>query len=92
MLLSVYVKLLWVLGLFIEGVLMDSSSKPSVFVSGSVGTLWNEYLTVLSSQLDHAAGVVVSIFLTSRNHKDGAQADMQYISNLRASVPVLLSA
>lgn len=51
-------------------------------MSGSVGTQWNEYLTVLTSQLDHSAGVVVSIFLASRNHKDGAQADMQYISGL----------
>lgn len=69
---------------------MDSPSKPSLFVSDSVGTLWNEYLTILIFQLDHAASVVVSIFLTSRNHKDGAQTNTQYISNLRASV--LLSA
>lgn len=62
--------------------LMDSPSKPSPSLSGSVGTLWNEYLTVLSSLLDRAAGIFASIFLTSRNYKDGAQADMQYIFNL----------
>lgn len=58
---------------------MDSPSKPSLSVSGSVGTLWNEYLTILSSLLEHTAGIFASIFLTSRNYKDGAQADMQYI-------------
>lgn len=63
---------------------MDSPSKPSLSVSGSVGTLWNEYLTVLSSVLDRAAGIFASIFPTSRNCKDGAQADVQYIFNLRA--------
>lgn len=71
---------------------MESPSKPSLFVSGSVATLWNEYLTILIFQLDHAASVVVSIFLTSRNHKDGAPTDTQYISNFGASVLVLLSA
>lgn len=72
---------------------MDSPSKPSLFfVSGSVSTLWNEYLTVLSPQSDRATSVVASIFLTSRNHKDGAQADLQCISGLRSSVLVLLSA
>lgn len=71
---------------------MVSTSKPSLSVSGSVGTLRNEYLTVLSSLLDHSAGIFASIFLNSRNYKDGAQADMQYIFNLWASVLVLLSA
>lgn len=61
---------------------MVSTSKPSLSVSGSVGTLRNEYLTVLSSLLDHSAGIFASIFLNSRNYKDGAQADMQYIFNL----------
>lgn len=71
---------------------MDSLSKPSLSVSGSVGTLWNEYLTVLSSLLDRAADIFASIFLTSRNYKVAAQADMQYIFNLWALVLVLLSA
>lgn len=71
---------------------MDSPSKPSLFVSGSVGTLWNEYLTVLSSLLDRATDIFASIFLTSRNYKVDAQADMQYIFNLWALVLVLLSA
>lgn len=61
---------------------MVSSSKPSLSGSGSVGTLRNEYLTVLSSLLDRTAGIFASIFLNSRNYKDGAQADMQYIFNL----------
>lgn len=62
-----------------EGFLMVSTSKS---VSGSVGTLRNEYLTVLSSLLDRTAGIFASIFLNSRNYKDLAQADMQYIFNL----------
>lgn len=70
---------------------MVSTSKPSISVSGSVGTLRNEYLTVLSSLLDRTAGTFASIFLNSRNYKDGAQADMQYIFNLWASVLVLLT-
>lgn len=61
---------------------MDSPSKPSLSVSGSVGTLWNEYLTVLSSLLDRAADIFARIFQTSRNYKVGTQADMQYIFNL----------
>lgn len=91
-LLSVDMKLPWVLGFFIQGYLMDLPSKPSFFIFGCVGTLWNDYLTVLSSQLDRVASVVASIFLTSRNYKDSAQADMQYILNLSASVLQLLSA
>lgn len=71
---------------------MDSPLKPSLFVSGSVGTLWNEYLTVLSSLLDRASDIFARIFLTSRNYKVDAQADMQYIFNLWALVLVLLSA
>lgn len=86
------VKLWWVLGFFIPGYLMDLPSKPSCFMFGCVGTLWNDYLTVLSSQLDRVASVVASIFLTSRNYKDGAQANMQYILNLRAPALGLLSA
>lgn len=71
---------------------MDSPSKPSLSVSGSVGTLWNEYLTVLSSLLDRATDIFASIFLTSRIYKVDAQADMQYIFNLWALVLLLLSA
>lgn len=71
---------------------MVSTSKPSLSVSSSVGTLRNEYLTVLSSLLDRSTGIFASIFLNSRNYKDGAQADMQYIFNLWALVLVLLSA
>lgn len=45
-----------------------------------------------SSQLDHAADIVVSIFLTSRNRKDSVQVGSQYISGFRALDLVLLSA